>query len=535
MSQSEVPANHAESADELLRSVDQWAEDLRAHIRWHLKEAAEHPGHPVPLTLLYLAEQTVEGLSDRAFRESYARLLAGSPRAGVGHFMASNAAGGRQFIRELGVVEIIPVQATAGEPSTFPGNQFPRPVVHHRSRNPRAAGSVEPENIRLLLNHIAFLGWHPQYLLVCTRCGWPQGALATAEAYASDVPHPCDQAREWWDRSRSGFDDEAGQFTLDRIISSFSEEVWGLEVIKTPADRLTPLIRRPVSGEIGKVLDEVFFGRVPEWWPRKEELAAAWRERRDLLAQLLSALTCQVCGELGHLRYMPRLLFPIDADLTVESQAETLTSVARLFVDARERLEADPAIGGVLWIPMPFPRLRLSELAQRFELRHEDRTPPAERVPNLWLVALWLLDVASASSKRPRGKRAAPGKYRSRDRRMTWEALFDEVGAESRNPGGSAVESLDLELSALRRRIDQLIGTGQERHRLVFKVRDLLESPEYVQGSACLARYFQDEKLSDDLAQYRFRIKSTRGAMPINTRERAEAEEQKEGHTLKDE
>jgi len=499
----EAPPLRTEAGDEMLRQVEQWDEDLRVHVEWHLDETARNPKHHVPLAILYLAEQTVEGLADATFREKYSALLAESGRAAAGRFMASDPEQGRKFIRELRVVEVIPASECPNQPDVFPGHSFPRPVVHHRSRADRKAPSTGPENIRLLLNHIPFLQWHPQYLLTCTRCGWPQGALATSEAYASDVAHPCAQVEAWWGRNRRELSDEATQRILERFVKGFSEEVWGGDVIKTPADRQTPLIRRPVSGDLGRVLDEAFsFRSVPEWWPHKEKLLASRAERIDLLGQLLVALKCQICAETGHLRYMPRILFPIDADLSAQTQAEVSISLASLFEDAREALAADPFLCRVLWLPQPFPRLRLSELAQRFELRHQERARRSSvREQNWWLVAMWLADVSSASRKRV-ARRKDPNDDKRRRRKTkpkwTWRRIFEELGAPI-SVADLPEEDESRRLPRLQSEVDRICGRKDVMHAVISKIREMLTSEDYGEAPSMLEELFTEKVLGQKL------------------------------------
>ena len=166
----------------------------------------------------------------------------------------------------------------------------------------------------------------------------------------------------------------------------------------------------------------------------------------------------------------------------------------------------------MLWIPSRFPRLRLSELAERFELRHEDRTPPGARVPNLWLVALWLLDVASAAdASRRKGSHTGLRKSHRSDGRMTWAALFDDLGMDAKDPRGGAPEQLDLELLSVRKRVDQLVATRREHHQLVVPLLQVFSAPEHDQATATLVKYFTEVKLPKDLAQYRHRAKRSRG------------------------
>ena len=170
-------ARHTPEGDELLRHVEDWDDGIRRYLEEQL-EALEKEEPYIPLAALYLAEQTIEDLSDPVFRERYIALLGESGRAAEGHFMASDPKRGRSLIRELGVVSVIPPPKRPRQQGEIPAHQFPRPVVHHRPRTRRKGAQNEPENIRLLLDHITFLGAHPQYLLVCT---WPSPGIPDTE------------------------------------------------------------------------------------------------------------------------------------------------------------------------------------------------------------------------------------------------------------------------------------------------------------------------------------------------------------------
>ena len=340
-----------------------------------------------------------------------------------------------------------------------------------------------------------------------TWCGWPQGALATAEAYHSDVPHPCEQVKDWWFAIPRGTYDESTWWQLQRLVESFSEEVWGSDAIKTPADRRTPLTRRPTSGEIAKVLDEAFGASpIPKWWPRQEGEVERRRERVELLAKILAPLKCQICAEVGNLKYLPRLLLPIDADLTAESQTQYLTSLAAVFETARRALSSDVRLRQVIWIPKAFPRLRLSELARRLELRHEAR-PRSTETPehNWWLIAMWLADVSATSRRKTRKGEtdASPQRKRRKAKpQWTWDRILDELGVPAPSPGVPQAD-VDQQLHQLRVRVDKLRGRPEKLHLLIPGIRQLLVTDEHRAAAAMLAGLFEAEVLPQKLTDLR--------------------------------
>ena len=192
---------------------------------------------------------------------------------------------------------------------------------------------------------------------------------------------------------------------------------------------------------------------------------------------------------------MPRLLLPLDADLSTKTWAEFASYLSGLFDEARVRIDRDSPAAEVLWIPKRFPRIRLSEIAQRFELRHEDRIERAKRVPNLWLVAMWLIDVASASARRAVSSGRRPRK--SRDTRMTWSVLFDELGLNREDP-------LEQEVNRLRIKVDRLVGSKKVRHHhLIHRVRTLLDDPDLGDAVALLARYYLEDVLQKKIDELR--------------------------------
>ncbi len=472
-------------SDSLLPRVVQWDEDIRSFLHTLLEQAGSDA--PVPLERIYLAERSIELLLDGEFRKRYETLLKKYAPAAAGRYMASDPEAGRALLQELGIISVVPPPKAPGGPGFLPSHQFPLPVTHHRGRAARAKAG-QPDNIRLLIDHLESLGWHPAYLLVCTRCGWLQGALGGPVTYASDIPYPPVQVKTWWraagEELRRG-DTEFGYF-IDELVREFSEEVWGFDAVKTWSPRAHSSWRHPTSGPIAGLLDFLTgFSGFPEG-PLKKEAEARQFRRAEALALMLCQLRCQACAVKGDIRYMPRILLPLDADLSPKSQADSASSLSKLLDGARDRISKEPRAAGVIWIPARFPRVRLSELSQRFELRHEERIPAKSRVPNLWLVALWLIDVASTSDRRPV---RSGGKRKFTGIRRTWSALFDELGLNQGDP-------LEQEVNRLKIKVDRLVGSKKvHHHHLIYRVRALLHEPDSSEAASLLARYYVEEVL----------------------------------------
>ncbi len=478
----------SDPSDSLLPQVVQWDEEIRSFLRTSLEQAASDADAPVPLERIYLAERSIELLLDRAFRKKYEHLLKKYAPAAAGRYMASDPEAGRALLQELGIISVVPPPKAPGGPGLLPPHQFPLPVTHHRSRAARGRAG-QPGNIRLLLDHLDFLGWHPAYLLVCTRCGWLQGALGGPVSYASDIPYPPVQVKTWWreagEEVRRG-DTEFG-YLIDELVREFSEEVWGFDAAKTWSPRAHSSWRHPTSSGTASVLDFLAgFSGFPDVSDRQEAEARQFR-RAEALALILRQLRCQACTVKRDIRYMPRIMLPLDADLSTKSQSDSASSLSKLLDGARDRVSKEPRAAKVIWIPTRFPRIRLSELSQRFELRHEERIPAEKRTPNLWLVALWLLDVASASARR--GDRSRSRRRTSKDTRMTWSILFDELGMNRGDP-------LEQEMNRLRIKVDRLVGSKKvHHHHLIYRVRALLDEPDSSEAASLFARYYLEEVL----------------------------------------
>jgi hypothetical protein len=485
----------SESGDSLLKAVTQWDEEMRLFIRFLVQQLKE--GESLPVERLFLAEQSIELLLTEKFRKRYAQLLKEYPDAAT-RFRASDPATGRRFIQELGVVEIIPPAKSPNPPGMVPAAMFPYPTVLHRGRGERRIGEP-PDNIRLVLDHIDLLGSHPVYLLVCTLCGWPQGALGRAESYASDLPYPTDQVAQWylstW-KERRGEDKDLERL-VDALRQDFGEEIWGLRVGGIKSPRMHSSWRHPVSGKIGELLDRLLWSHreYPEGYPEVlVEDDMAWERRRiEALALILSQIACQVCARKGGARYMPRYLMPLDADLSAKFQSSVAAHLSGLLDSARDRLASEfPTSSEVLWIPERFPRIRLSELCQRFELRHEARTEEAKREANLWLVAMWLIDLSSATARRSRRAETKPG-----DTRMTWWALTEELGLSRGDP-------VEQEMNRLRTKVDRLVGSKKvHHHQIIHRVQTLLEGSDFDKAVPMLARYYSDEILQKKIDELR--------------------------------
>jgi hypothetical protein len=480
----------ADGRDALLKDVEDWLENLRSYLHELLVWRAEDPEGRLNLVPIYLLETTIDLMLDEGFRRKYQALLQRFPAART-RFMASDPDAGRALLQKLGVIEVIPPPSNRRKRGSVPAPSFPRPVVHFRARTGRNPTSTKPDNIRLLLDNVSFLGWHPQYLLVCSRCGWVQGALATTRAYASKVPHPCKQIGDWWSKQ-----DRNERDRWKAMVDSFREEIWGFDALRHPTERRSELTRGPSSGQVARVLDVAMgLDPYPPGWPRALRVMNEQDRRQALqfLGQILAQLTCQICTRIGHVRFMPRFLLPIDADLSSTAQADLAADLSKRLDEAREKVSRNPQAKSVLWLPKRLPQIKLVDLAERFELRCEARrTKGGGQKPNLWLLAMWLIDVASASARRrtPSRQKKRPAK----GSRMTWTDLMSE-------PGATPEDEAERELHELRRKVDALVASGRDHGALVSPVRELLDFHAYRHATSMLADFYVHEVIRTKLTE----------------------------------
>jgi hypothetical protein len=488
--------------DPLLLPLQEWLERLRAYLHDYLEWAARNPDKATPLELLYLMEYSIDLLFQNEFRKRYAALLKKFPLAAQGRFMASDPEAGRAFVQQLGVISVIPSSSKRPKRDLIPEPRFPRPVVHHRARRRRNPAKTRPDNIRLLLDHIDFLGWHPQYLLACSRCGWLQGSLAPAESYASKIPHPCDQIREWWQRTGQHQESSCSAWDARRLIESFREEIWGFNVIKQPPGRRRGYNRCPISGDVASVLDTTMgLNPFPAGWPRNLRVRNTrhQQQRLEFLGIVLGRIRCQVCDMSGHIRYMPRFLLPIDADLSSASQASVLVDLSKRLDSARESVGRNTAARRILWIPKRMPPMKLVDLAQRFELRHEIHASASKREANWWLISMWLIGVAVATGRKPLRRSPSP----SRGMRMTWWDLFEELGIQRVPKRSLDGEDVDREMHEVKRKIDGLVASKRDHSALVTPVRALFREQRFGLAASLLADFYTDEILPKKRAELR--------------------------------
>lgn len=367
--------------------VVRWARRIEAVAR----RSRTAPDPDFPREFLFTLEQSIRRLLDPVFRAEFSEALFGGQQLATRGFFASDPARGRPLLQKWGLIEVIPPRWDGQRRRYLRLAPFHVPIFHWPGR-----GGSSELSLRLLLDRHP-MTWHPQYLLRCRLCGWSQGALGSVWTFHSTITLPRQQL-EQFTSARSGRRGESRRpCTIYRDIArSFAEEVWGFESANFAMDRNQRAQRQPRSGKIADLLDEAMGYRVtlalrPEIDPHKM-FPRSVRPRLRVLRLLLRELRCQVCDRTDTLRFVPRVLFPIDIDATENSQIDLVGEIVRDLLAKREALQSDAIARGVFLIPGMIPFLRPMQIADRIASLCDDAgaTLPAVRVDPR-LAAMWTI------------------------------------------------------------------------------------------------------------------------------------------------
>ena len=261
----------------------------------------------------------------------------------------------------------------------------------------------------------AALGAHSQYLLMCTRCHTPQGPRNVMATPRANVPSIGKQIEAILGPSRTipvsqprGLPKQPGIFVQD--------ELWGhLMPNIGPGDygRRRP---RPFDTSLAGLLDAVtgisgYLPALPQWFQNQQLDDIV--ERLRPVAAVLRKLRCVRCDRTNVIRYLPRILMPIDLDLSADEHANRARRRTERLHRARTFVLKRSALSNVLWIPpMHDPGELLETIKALFDLLDRSGAKPTDDATS-WRVAIWT--------------QMAVTRKRSRVAGSHWESLVPKI------------------------------------------------------------------------------------------------------------
>jgi hypothetical protein len=368
--------------------VLRWARHVEAMAR----KTHDESNRALPPDLVLTLEQSIRRLLDPTFRSEFSEALYGEQQLAVRSFFASDPTRGRELLRKWGVINVIPPFWNESLKRYSLLASFHVPIFHWPAR-----GSLpgEEPSIRLMLDR-APMTWHPQYILRCRLCGWPQGGLGRAEAFSSNIPTPHDQLNRLLEARAPGRRKLRARTIYRELVESFGEEIWGFKSANFAMDKRRGDLRQPRSGKIADLLDETM-GYVETYQLRIDIDPSRMFLRRvgprlRVLRWILRRLRCQVCDRVDSLRFVPRLMFPLDLDVTERAQAEFAYELARDLMERRGLVHSESFAKGIFWFPGSAPHLRPVQVADRIRSLCEDaRVKRPNRPVDPRLAAMWVI------------------------------------------------------------------------------------------------------------------------------------------------
>jgi hypothetical protein len=256
------------------------------------------------------------------------------------------------------------------------------------------------------------------------------------------------------------------------------DEVWG---------RLMPNIgpgdfgrRRPGPMELSLagIFDGVtglsgYLPAVPD--ELREHLMEVHLARLRPVANVLRKLRCVRCGQRGTIRYLPRILMPIDLDLSPEAHSDRARRRTLALHRARSYVSSYPALSELFWIPPMYDRGELLTTSKGlFDLLDTHGGRPADEHARYWQVAIWTQMAVMRKSDR------RSGGY--------WESQIHQI-KDGFVPSSTAKWStVEARLRELPETVSRLRRSGQAVER-ALAILDTLMTPPYRDTRDTLRRY----------------------------------------------
>jgi hypothetical protein len=328
---------------------------------------------------------------------------------------------------------------------------FPVPIVHWGHRMGQLTDAVSATRNPL---HLFEMSWHPQYILVCALCGWPQGPRGASEILNSKVSEVSVQLGGIEDATSKPTPREDLKVGV-RIPIAIEHEVWG-GIVGTfgPWDR-DAQHGFSMTSRLGSLLDQAMgLRRYPEFPDERERMETAMRSELSEVARILERLQCRRCTAVGYIRYLSRYVLPIETHLSAKAQASTAKMLVGRLNTARARTARDPIISSVLWLPTAAPRRRPLDIAKRITYAYLSARRDERELLD-WGFATWLHEQAL-------------------ERKRSWEALLDRLDFPKDLPQ-EARERILGELHELQGKL-RALAEGHRSGQLVGPLLALLSS-----------------------------------------------------------
>lgn len=356
--------------------------------------------------------------------------------------------------------------------------KFPVPVFHHSAKLANPSDEGVPRNVRPSLDW-AGMRWHSQYVMVCTRCDTPQGPRNTLGRPKADISSIGRQIERILGPGR--------RITESQPALRLQDEVWGgLMPNISPSDhgRVRPHPMKDIS--LGPLFDLAtgisgYIQHVPEW--ARDSLTLPANRQLEQVGLVLEKLQCVRCGRLGTIRYLPRILMPIDMDLDPETQADRARRRATSLREARDILKLFPAAQSVFLILQDHPTGELLETGKDlYLLLDRSGTVELDERTRCWPVAMWVHDATKRAS----------GKY--------WKKLLPRFRQHCTPPIGTPWSRVRSLLGGLPAKLpSQRIGSAKR----ALATLDLLLTDELNEVRVVLRRDYEMHALQDARKYFR--------------------------------
>ena len=355
---------------------------------------------------------------------------------------------------------------------------FPVPTFQFSAKLGDPSAADLPRDMRSSLDW-AGMGWHSQYVMVCMRCEMPQGPRNTlGRGPKAHVPSIGRQIERILGRCR-GIPVPQPHGLPPQPALPIQDEVWGgLMPNIAPGDhgRCRP---NPMGASLGGLFDLVtgISGRLHHLEWARESIIEPNNSRLEQVSRVLEQLRCVRCGRPGTIRYLPRILMPIDIDLDPETQADRARRRAVRLRESRDVMKLFPAAQSVFLILRDHSTPEHLEtgkdlhllLDQSGEVKLDERT-------RYWPVAMWVHDVT---------KRAA-GKH--------WKGLLPRFRQHCKPPSKLPWAQMRILLADFPARLPgQRIGAAKR----ALATLDLLLTEEFKDARVVLKRDYDLYALQD--------------------------------------
>jgi hypothetical protein len=235
---------------------------------------------------------------------------------------------------------------------------------------------------------------------------------------------------------------------------------------------------KPLDIMLSGLLDAVtgISGYLPALPPYlRDEHLEAHAARLELVAAVLKRLRCIRCGLVDTIRYLPRILMPIDLDLSPEAHAARAKRRTLRLHRAREFVTQRPELSSVLWIPpMHDPEELLESSKDLFTLLDTAGGKPLNEVDTYWRVAIW---AQMAITRKHQGKVGAH-----------WVGLLPKIETAIRSNAGTPWPMVEARLRELPGHVAGL-GRVDDAEQRALKILDVLMTPKFEKARDVLRRY----------------------------------------------